>query len=60
LEKIHAYGGKMKTANHATAHLFIANPFGMKRMKTYVNRLFMTHPPAEMRISLLRSMDTNK
>ena len=57
LEKIHAYGSKMKTANHATAHLFIANPFGMKRMATYVNRLFMTHPPAEMRVGLLRDMD---
>ena len=60
LEKIHAYGGKMKTANHATAHLFIANPFGMKRMTTYVNRLFMTHPPADMRIQLLRDMDNKK
>ena len=57
LEKIHAHGGKMRTANHATAHLFIANPFGLKRMKTYVNRLFMTHPPAELRIELLRNMD---
>lgn len=60
LEKIHAYEGKMKTANHATAHLFIANPFGIKRMTTYVNRLFMTHPPAEMRVQLLREMDDRK
>lgn len=57
LEKIHAHGQKMKTANHATAHLFIANPFGMKQMKTYVNRLFLTHPSAEVRIALLRDMD---
>lgn len=57
LEKIHNHSGKMKTANHATAHLFIANPFGVKRMTTYINRLFMTHPPAEMRIQLLREMD---
>ncbi|MCA9352419.1 zinc metalloprotease HtpX [Patescibacteria group bacterium] len=57
LEKIHAHGSKMRSANHATAHLFIANPFGVKRMATYVNRLFMTHPPAELRIQLLRDMD---
>lgn len=57
LEKIHAHGNKMRTANHATAHLFIANPFGAKQVKTYVNRLFLTHPPAELRISLLRGMD---
>jgi heat shock protein HtpX len=58
LEKIHAHGPKMKSANHATAHLFIANPFGLKKTKTYVNRLFMTHPPVEMRIDVLRGMDT--
>ena len=57
LEKIHSYGSKMKTANHATAHMFIANPFGLKGAGTYVNRLFMTHPPAELRMQLLREMD---
>ena len=57
LEKIHSHGRKMKSANHATAHLFIANPFGFKRTMTYVNRLFMTHPPADMRVEILRNMD---
>lgn len=60
LEKIHAYSSKMRTANHATAHLFIANPFGIKRTLTYVNRLFSTHPPAELRMRLLREMDAQK
>jgi len=60
LEKIHSHGSKMRSANHATAHMFIANPFGRKRTATYVNRLFMTHPPAEMRIDLLRGMDGRK
>lgn len=59
LEKIHAHGPKMRSANHATAHLFIANPFGAKRLKTYVNRLFATHPPAELRTKLLREMDNS-
>lgn len=58
LEKIHNHSSKMKTANHATAHLFIANPFGLKRTKTYVNRLFMTHPDPLLRIKLLREMDS--
>ncbi len=57
LEKIHSYGSKMRSANHATAHLFIANPFGVKRATTYVNRLFSTHPDPELRIKLLREMD---
>jgi heat shock protein HtpX len=60
LEKIHAHGSKMKTANHATAHLFISNPFGLKKSVTYVNKLFMTHPPTELRIRLLREMDQGK
>ena len=53
LEKISKYGGKMKKANHATAHLFISNPFGAKARKGF-NRLFMTHPPTEERIKALR------
>lgn len=54
LEKISRAGIPMKTANNATAHLFISNPFGGvgKRMAT----MFMTHPPAEERIKILRGM----
>ncbi len=57
LEKIHDHDSKMKSANHATAHLFITNPFGIKRSTTYANRLFSTHPSLELRIKLLREMD---
>jgi heat shock protein HtpX len=49
LEKISQNAGKMKKANHATAHLFISNPFGKKR------NLFSTHPPVAERIKKLRS-----
>lgn len=49
LEKIHVNSGKMKKANHATAHLFISNPFGDK-----IRGLFSTHPPVEKRIEALR------
>jgi heat shock protein HtpX len=49
LEKISAHSGKMKKANHATAHLFISNPFGSK-----IRGLFSTHPPVEKRVELLR------
>jgi len=55
LEKISTYSGRMKRANHATAHLFISNPFGAKARKGF-NRLFMTHPSTEERIKALRGM----
>lgn len=49
LEKISKHSGKMKRANHATAHLFISNPFGSK-----IRGLFSTHPPVEKRVKALR------
>lgn len=57
LEKINGYGGEMKRANHATAHLFIANPFGGRGKKgKFLNKLFMTHPPTEERLQALRGL----
>ncbi len=53
LEKIEAYGGQIRNANNATAHLYIANPFGAKAKKG-IAKLFMTHPPTEERIAILR------
>ena len=52
LEKIGSYARPMKSANHATAHLFIGNPFGAQAGK-FMNRLFATHPPVEDRIERL-------
>lgn len=56
LRKIHNYsvttGGKMERANHAMAHMYISNPFGV-RARRGINKLFMTHPPVEERISAL-------
>ncbi len=52
LQKISAYQAPMRNANHATAHLFISNPFGGKAFRG-LNKLFMTHPPTEERIAAL-------
>ena len=54
LEKISANPQQLKTASKATAHMFIANPFGGGKK---IAKLFATHPPAEVRIKTLRSMD---
>lgn len=56
LRKISTYSAPMRNANHATAHLFIANPFGGKAANM-MNRLFATHPPVEDRIRQLLSPD---
>ncbi len=45
---------QVEVASNATAHLFIANPFGGK--KAAFSNLFNTHPPAEERIKRLENM----
>lgn len=53
LEKISQDREPLEAANRATAHLYIANPFKGKN----VAKLFMTHPPIEERVAVLRGMD---
>jgi heat shock protein HtpX len=55
LQKISQAGQPMATANNATAHMYIANPFGPKAFSG-LSRLFMTHPPVEERIKALMGM----
>ena len=56
LEKISNYSGHLKRVNKATSHLYIASPFGGKQATGFLAKLFMTHPPAEERIAILRGM----
>jgi heat shock protein HtpX len=55
LEKISLEKAPLQRANNATAHLYIANPFGEKS-KQFFNRIFSTHPPVAERIQALRQM----
>jgi heat shock protein HtpX len=50
----------MRTAHNATAHLFISNPFKGKQETSWLAKLFMTHPPIEERIRILRGMRVEK
>lgn len=52
LEKIGGYPAPMKRASHATAHLFIGDPFGPKP-SDWIDRLFSTHPPIADRVRAL-------
>lgn len=58
LEKISQHAQPMKKASHATAHLFISDPFQEKKtgIKQKISGLFQTHPPASDRINKLRNM----
>lgn len=59
LEKISRSHIPMQTASHATAHLFISDPYAAEGKRTIgqkISGLFATHPPAEERIKLLRGM----
>jgi heat shock protein HtpX len=53
LEKISSDPAPLKSANQATAHLYISNPFKGKK----ITKLFLTHPPTEERVSALRGAD---
>jgi heat shock protein HtpX len=55
LQKISQYSRPMAKANHATAHLFIANPFGKKANGgvSFLTKIFSTHPPVEERVRAL-------
>jgi heat shock protein HtpX len=54
LEKLGTSTGQLKSANKATAPMYIVNPFRKKGMKA--SDLSSTHPPISERIRILRAM----
>lgn len=55
LRKIGSYTLPMRSANTATAHLFIGDPFGAKQsgVSGWIEKMFSTHPPIPDRIKAL-------
>jgi heat shock protein HtpX len=59
LEKISNSHRPMKKSSHATAHLFISDPYAAEGKRSFgekLSGLFATHPPASDRIRILREM----
>lgn len=56
LEKISQDPNSMRIANNSTAHLFISSPFRGAQNKSWLTKLFMTHPPIQERLNALRGM----
>lgn len=61
LEKISSHARPMRKASHATAHLFISDPFSgsRKSVSQKIGGLFHTHPPVHERIARLRDLNVN-
>lgn len=67
LEKISDHSHGLTRANKATAHMFIASPFGgdhdndgvpdRHQKVSFFTKLFMTHPPVPERLAALRGME---
>jgi heat shock protein HtpX len=58
LEKLQQDDYQLRTANKATAHLFIVQPLKTEKGQrgSWFNRMFDTHPPIEERIARLKHM----
>ena len=58
LQKIDSDSNELKTANNATAHMYIASPFKSKANKNGKKKtsLFSTHPSIDDRIEALRNL----
>jgi len=63
LAKISQFNQPLTHANDATAHMYIVNPMGLNstnnpsnKKVSWINKLFMTHPPTSERIKVLLSM----
>lgn len=57
LEKISVDAEPLHSANKATAHMYIENPFKTGQAGGWFAHLFDTHPPVEERIKALRAME---
>ncbi len=54
LEKISAYPQGLARQNTAMAHLYISNPIKGGKVRSFMSKIFATHPATEERVAALR------
>lgn len=57
LQKISAYPRGLERQNTAMAHLYISNPLKDGAARSFMAKLFSTHPPTEERIAALKGIE---
>jgi len=57
LQKIEADTEMLEVANHATAHLYIADPLKNRGGMRWLQNMFLTHPPTADRIKRLKNIN---
>lgn len=57
LQKISSDPHSLRTASPSTAHLFIASPFRRQQRRSWLTKMFMTHPPVQDRIKALQGLE---
>ncbi len=57
LEKISAYPQGLTRQNTAMAHLYISNPIKGGKMRSFMSKIFATHPATEERVAALRGTE---
>ncbi len=57
LEKISAYPQGLARQNTAMAHLYISNPIKGGKVRSFMSKIFSTHPATEERVAALRGTE---
>lgn len=56
LQKIASDPHPLRSASPSFAHLFIASPFRQQQRRSWLTKMFMTHPPVQERIQALHGI----
>ncbi len=59
LQKISEYPQGLSRQNTAMAHLYISNPIKGSKTRSFMSKIFSTHPPTEERVAALKGTEVS-